>query len=62
VQIEPFIEGKKYNGIIIMKESEIVEIDSKLEDDLSKFLERKQIKMDGRLEAIFSQNEKYETL
>jgi hypothetical protein len=30
VQIEPFIEGKLYNGITIMKESEPIRLDPEL--------------------------------
>jgi hypothetical protein len=36
--VEPFIEGKKYAGIIIMKESPIIELDLKLDEDLNKFI------------------------
>lgn len=41
MQIEPSIEGKKYTGITIMKESEVIEIDHKLEDELGEFLNSK---------------------
>jgi hypothetical protein len=41
VQVEPFLEGRKYTGITIMEETEIIEIDNELEDRLDQFLEQK---------------------
>lgn len=45
-----------------MEETYIIEIDNELEEKLDGFLESKILKLDARIEAIYSQDEKFEKL
>ena len=56
------MEGKVYDGITIMKETGKVQMDMELEDKLDAFLEDNVLKMEAKIETVFSQDEKYSSL
>ena len=62
MQVDPAIEGRKYTGITIMMDSPSITLDPKLEQHLEKYLEQREKSFSARIEAIFSQDPKYEEI
>lgn len=62
MQVEPFLEGRQYTGITLMMETELLQLDPHLDDQLDRFLADGRAKFEGRIEAIFSQAARYELM